>query len=192
MTPRTLKNIKSLERNIKKLNLTDVYVFDIDNTIFESVGTYEQDYNLDKFEMDNTFFRNLALRRLPCFYSIERYFDKIGKYGTRNIVVLQTARSKKWWLPLILFLKGVRYDVLIQRPKFNNMDSGKLKRTQLIDLIMFRRINIGNLFFIDDSKINRDEIDTLKFAITYNADELNKTAIKKSIDLAKKYKRGLK
>ena len=192
MTPRTLKNIKSLERNIKKLNLTDVYVFDIDNTIFESVGTYEQDYNLDKFEMDNTFFRNLALRRLPCFYSIERYFDKIGKYGTRNIVVLQTARSKKWWLPLILFLKGVKYDVLIQRPKFNNMDSGKLKRTQLIDLIMFRRINIGNLFFIDDSKINRDEIDTLKFAITYNADELNKTAIKKSIDLAKKYKRGLK
>tara|TARA_Y100001972_G_C7554327_1_gene278558 strand:- start:15 stop:593 length:579 start_codon:yes stop_codon:yes gene_type:complete len=192
MTPRTLKNIKSLERNIKKLNLTDIYVFDIDNTIFESVGTYEQDYNLDKFEMDNTFFRNLALRRLPCFYSIERYFDKIGKYGTRNIVVLQTARSKKWWLPLILFLKGVRYDVLIQRPKFNNMDSGKLKRTQLIDLIMFRRINIGNLFFIDDSKINRDEIDTLKFAITYNADELNKTAIKKSIDLAKKYKRGLK
>ena len=192
MTPRTLKNIKSLERNIKKLNLTDVYVFDIDNTIFESVGTYEQDYNLDKFEMDNTFFRNLALRRLPLFYSIERYFDKIGKYGTRNIVVLQTARSKKWWLPLILFLKGVKYDVLIQRPKFNNMDSGKLKRTQLIDLIMFRRINIGNLFFIDDSKINRDEIDTLKFAITYNADELNKTAIKKSIDLAKKYKRGLK
>ena len=192
MTPRTLKNIKSLERNIKKLNLTDIYVFDIDNTIFESVGTYEQDYNLDKFEMDNTFFRNLALRRLPLFYSIGRYFDKIGKYGTRNIVVLQTARSKKWWLPLILFLKGVKYDVLIQRPKFNNMDSGKLKRTQLIDLIMFRRINIGNLFFIDDSKINRDEIDTLKFAITYNADELNKTAIKKSIDLAKKYKRGLK
>ena len=113
MTPRTLKNVKSLRRNITKLNLTDVYVFDIDNTIFESVGTYEQDYNLDKFEMDNTFFRNLALRRLPCFYSIEKYFDKIGKYGTRNIVVLQTARSKKWWLPLILFLKGVKYDVLI-------------------------------------------------------------------------------
>ena len=192
MTPRTLKNVKSLRRNITKLNLTDVYVFDIDNTIFESVGTYEQDYNLDKFEMDNTFFRNLALRRLPCFYSIEKYFDKIGKYGTRNIVVLQTARSKKWWLPLILFLKGVKYDVLIQRPKFNNMDSGKLKRTQLIDLIMFRKINIGNLFFIDDSKINRDEINTLKFAITYNADELNKTAIKKAIDLTKKYKGGLK
>ena len=190
MTPRTVKNVLQLRRKMQRQNLTDIYVFDIDNTILETVGTYEQDYNLDKFQRDNTFLRNLGLKKLPCFYAISNYFDKVGKYGTRNLVVIQTARSKKWWLALILWLKGVKYDVLLQRPRANNMDSGKLKKSQLIDLIMFRKLNVGNIFFIDDNKTNLDEIQTMKHAITYNADELNKTALKRAMELSEK--RGLK
>ena len=123
MTPRTVKNVLQLRRKMQRQNLTDIYVFDIDNTILETVGTYEQDYNLDKFQRDNTFIRNLGLKKLPCFYAISNYFDKVGKYGTRNLVVIQTARSRKWWLALILWIKGVKYDVLLQRPRANNMDS---------------------------------------------------------------------
>ena len=70
MTPRTVKNVLQLRRKMQRQNLTDIYVFDIDNTILETVGTYEQDYNLDKFQRDNTFLRNLGLKKLPCFYAI--------------------------------------------------------------------------------------------------------------------------
>ena len=52
---------------------TNIIVFDIDNTIFESVGTFEKDYDLNKFEKDNTFIRNLFTKKLPLFDSIKNY-----------------------------------------------------------------------------------------------------------------------
>tara|TARA_B100000927_G_C16389713_1_gene438830 strand:+ start:281 stop:841 length:561 start_codon:yes stop_codon:yes gene_type:complete len=175
MTPRNAKNVISLKKWREK-TFTDVYVFDIDNTIFESVGTYEKDYNLDKFQKDNTFFRNLFLKKLPLFYAIKNYYGKYNK-----LVVIQTARQKKWWLPLLLWIKGVRYDYLMQRPISNTQDSGKLKRTQLVNLILWRKIKIGNVFFIDDDKQNRDEIQTLDYALVFNAEKLNRTVIEKEI-----------
>ena len=174
--PRTVKNVISL-RKWREKTFTDIYVFDIDNTIFESVGTFEKDYDLDKFQRDNTFFRNLFLRKLPLFYAIKNYYGKHNK-----LVVIQTARAKKWWLPIILFLKGVKYDILMQRPISNNQSSAKLKRTQLVNLILWRKIDIGNVFFIDDDKQNRDSIGQLQYAITYDANKLNKTAIEKEIE----------
>ena len=48
--PRTVKNVISL-RKWREKTFTDIFVFDIDNTIFESVGTFEQDYDLDKFQI---------------------------------------------------------------------------------------------------------------------------------------------
>ena len=93
--PRTVKNVISL-RKWREKTFTDIFVFDIDNTIFESVGTFETDYDLDKFQRDNTFFRNLFLRKLPLFYAIKNYYGKHNK-----LVVIQTARAKKWWLPIL-------------------------------------------------------------------------------------------
>lgn len=148
---------------------TNIIVFDIDNTIFESVGTYEKDYDLEKFIKDNSFFRNLLTKKLPLFYAIENYY-----YDKNFMVVIQTARAKKWWLPLVLFLRGVKYHYLIQRPTSNNQATGKLKKSQLVDFIL-RHKEIKNPFiaFVDDSKENRDEIETLKFAHVYDADYYN-------------------
>lgn len=148
---------------------TDIIVFDIDDTIFESVGTFEKDYDLDKFEKDNTFFRNLFTKKLPLFDSIKEYY-----YDYNFLVIIQTARAKKWWLPLVLFLRGVKYHYLIQRPKSNTQATGKLKKSQLVDFVLTHK-EIKNPFisFIDDSKENRDEIQTLKFANVYNAKEIN-------------------
>jgi len=180
MTPRTIRNIITMSE-WKQKTLTDVYVFDIDNTIFQAVGSFEKDYDLQKFIKDNTFLRNLFLKKLPLFYSIAKFFGK-----PNTLVVIQTARAKKWWLPFVLWIKGVKYDVLMQRPISNNEPSYSLKRTQLINLILWRKIKIGNVFFIDDNKQNRDEINTLAYAITFNAIELNKTAIEKAIEIKRR------
>ena len=93
-------------KNITPLN---IMVFDIDNTIFQAVGTFEKDYDLDKFERDNTFFRNLFLPKLPLAYSIKQYYE-----DDNSLVIIQTARKVKWWLPLLLFIHGIRYHYLIQ------------------------------------------------------------------------------
>jgi len=175
--PRTLRNVISL-RKWREKTFTDVYIFDIDNTIFEAVGSYEKDYDLEKFIKDNTFFNNLFLKKLPVFFAIAKFFGK-----PNNLVVIQTARARKWWLPFYLWLRGVKYDVLLERPISNTQDSGKLKRTQIVNMILWRKIRIGNVFFIDDSKENRDEIQTLPYAITFDAEKLNKSAIEKEIAL---------
>tara|TARA_E500000178_G_scaffold297248_1_gene303876 strand:+ start:2975 stop:3502 length:528 start_codon:yes stop_codon:yes gene_type:complete len=159
--------LRAIQKN--ELPPTNIIVFDIDNTIFESVGTYEKDYDLKKFIKDNSFFRNLLTKKLPLFYAIENYY-----YDKNFMVIIQTARAKKWWLPLVLFLRGVKYHYLIQRPTSNNQATGKLKKSQLVDFIL-RHNEIKNPFiaFVDDSKENRDEIETLKFAHVYDADYYN-------------------
>ena len=147
----------------------NIMVFDIDDTIFKSVGTYEKDYDLDKFKRDNTFFKNLFLEKLPLAYSIKQYYD-----DPNTLVIVQTARQKKWWLPLLLFVRGIRYDYLIQRPITNNSHSEQLKKTQLVDFLM-RHTEIHNPFigFVDDNKENRDSIQTLSNAHVYDANYFN-------------------
>ena len=51
---------------------TDIYCFDLDNTLLESIGTYEKDYDLKKFIRDNTFFKNLSIVYLS--KSFEEFF----------------------------------------------------------------------------------------------------------------------
>ena len=49
---------------------TDIYCFDLDNTLLESIGTYEKDYDLKKFIRDNTFFKNQLRNYLLLFFQI--------------------------------------------------------------------------------------------------------------------------
>ena len=148
---------------------TNIIVFDIDDTIFESVGTFEKDFDLNKFEKDNTFIRNLFTKKLPLFDSIKNYY-----YDKNFLVIIHTARKYKWWLGLVLFLRGVKYHYLIQRPTSNRQATGKLKKSQLVDFIL-KHNEIKNPFvaFVDDSKENRDEIQTLRYAHVYNANYYN-------------------
>ena len=166
-----MKN-KILQMKLKRrkpITPLNIMVFDIDNTIFQAVGTYEQDYDLKKFERDNTFIKNLFLKKLPLAYSIKQYYE-----DDNSLVIIQTARKVKWWLPLLLFIRGIRYHYLIQRPTANNSPSPQLKKSQLVDFIQ-RHNEIKNYFlgFIDDSKENRDAIQTLNYAHVYDADYFN-------------------
>lgn len=159
--------LRALDRTQKRP--TKIIVFDIDNTIFKSVGTYEQDYNLKKFEKDNSFFNNLFLEKLPLFSDVKKYYD-MG-----YLIIIQTARQKKWWLPFVLFFHGVKYHYLIQRPKGNISDTGKLKKSQLINFIISHsEIKNPLVDFVDDSKINRDELQTLNYVNVHNAEKLNR------------------
>ena len=149
---------------------TDIYCFDLDNTLLESIGTYEKDCDLKKFIRDNTFFKNLSIKKLPLAVLPNM---KKGKKG--NLIVIQTSRATKFWLPFILWFHGIQYDVLLQRPKGNNMPSGNLKKEQLKHLILFKKINIGNVFFFDDLKENRDNVEQLDYAIVHDPQEINKS-----------------
>ena len=149
---------------------TDIYCFDLDNTLLESIGTYEKDYDLKKFIRDNTFFKNLSIKKLPLAVLPNM---KKGKRG--NLIVIQTSRARKFWLPFILWFHGIQYDVLLQRPKGNKMPSGNLKKEQLKHLILFKKINIGNVFFFDDLKENRDKVEQLEYAIVHDPSEINKS-----------------
>jgi len=168
-TPRNANNIIKLDAWYHK-KYQDIYSFDLDDTLLESVGTYEKDYDLKKFERDNTFFKNLFLKKLPL-----AVFNNMVYGKKNNLVVIHTSRKVKWWLEIILWWHGIKFDILIQRPKKNTMPSGQLKKEQIKHQILFRKINIGNLIFFDDSKENRDEIETLEYAIVHDPIEINKS-----------------
>ena len=104
------KYLKMKLNNRKPITPLNIMVYDIDDTIFKAVGTYEKDYDLKKFEKDNTFIKNLFLEKLPLAYTINNYY-----YDDNSMVIIQTARQVKWWLPLILFIRGIKYHYLIQR-----------------------------------------------------------------------------
>jgi ATP-dependent Zn protease len=96
----------------KQKQLTKLSVFDFDDTLCEAVGTYESDRNLAKFKQDNTFVNNLKTKTLP---TLNILFSDLKKNNCK--VVIQTAREEKWWLPIILFFKGISYHHSIQRRK---------------------------------------------------------------------------
>lgn len=168
-TPRNVNNVIHLDNWYHK-NYQDVYSFDLDDTLIQSVGTYETDYDLAKFNRDNTLLNNLRLKKLPLAVFVNMVFAK-----KNNLVVIHTSRTVRWWLPFVLWFHGIKYDILIQRPKKNTMPSGQLKREQIKHQILFRKIKIGNLIFFDDSKENRDAIETLNYAIVHDPVEINKS-----------------
>jgi hypothetical protein len=60
-----------------KFNKPDIlFVFDYDNTLVEAVGTYERDFDLGKFEKDNTFLNNLKTKNLPLVKSCNNAYRR--------------------------------------------------------------------------------------------------------------------
>ena len=107
-----------------------IKAYDFDGTLFEPIGTFEKDLDLDKFKKDNTFFRNLFTKELP----LAQKLREAKKKG--DIIFIITAREKKWWFPLLLWLKNIPYDEIRERPiERENISTAKLKKEQLIDLI---------------------------------------------------------
>ena len=145
----------------KSFDMKIIKAFDFDGTLFTPVGTFEKDYDVNKFKKDNSFIRNLFTKELP----LAKELRKAKKRG--DIIFIITAREYKWWFPLLLFLRNIPYDEIRQRPKERKIDTAKLKKEQLIDLIS-KYGNSYYLDFYDDSKINCDEIEQgVKFATVH-------------------------
>ena len=146
-----------------------LFCTDLDKTLFEAVGTYEKDGDLAKFISENTFWNNLWTRSLPCKDTCNHFYETGHAY-----VVIVTSRERKWWLPLLLAIRGVKYHLLIQREKGNITATEDLKYFQLAQLIdsnsgIFRGCD---KIFIDDFKPNRDKAEMLGFSV-YDPDKLN-------------------
>jgi hypothetical protein len=152
----------------EKSPYSKMVVFDYDNTLYESVGTFEQDHDLNKFIKDNSFWNNLFTKALPLATSVNEFY-KDGE----TLVVIQTARAERWWFPLLLFIKGIKYHYVIQRPRANYSHSANLKKSQMVDFLM-RNPRYKNCFkvFVDDYKPNRDQLETVGFSV-YNANYYN-------------------
>ena len=130
-----------------------LFVFDYDDTLVEPVGTYERDFDLGKFEKDNTFLNNLKTKNLPLVKSCNNAYRRKDAY-----CVIMSSRADTWWFPLILWIKGIKYDLLLLRHKGNTMDTPSLKRNLMFKLL---QDNIGQFttkIFVDDVQENLDAI----------------------------------
>ena len=145
-------------------NVSKVSVFDFDDTLCEAVGTYEIDRDLDKFRQDNTFFNNLKTRPLP---TLDILLEDLKNNNCK--VVIQTAREERWWLPLILFCKGISYHHLIQRGRGVTTSSDLLKKQQLEDFIQINNLQQLPVSFYDDQKKNLETVSQIKNTTVFDS-----------------------
>ena len=147
-----------------------LFVFDYDDTLVEPVGTYERDFDLGKFEKDNTFLNNLKTKNLPLVKSCNNAYRRKDAY-----CVIMSSRADTWWFPLILWIKGIKYDLLLLRHKGNTMDTPSLKRNLMFKLL---QDNIGQFttkIFVDDVQENLDAIKTtFPEFVVINAEKLGR------------------
>tara|TARA_B100001559_G_C16368424_1_gene560838 strand:- start:321 stop:827 length:507 start_codon:yes stop_codon:yes gene_type:complete len=159
---KVISNKYLIPKVAKSFDMKIIKAFDFDDTLFTAVGTYEQDYDLEKFKKDNTFFKNLFTKELP----LAKKLRQAKKKG--DIIVIITAREQKWWFKLLLWLKRIPYDYVRERPKTRQrITTHELKKEQLIDIVS-KHGSSYYLDFYDDSKINCDTIEQgVKFATVH-------------------------
>jgi len=162
-----LINKINMERRMKPNVL---FVFDYDNTLVEAVGTYERDFDLGKFEKDNTFLNNLKTKKLPLAKSCNNAYRRKDAY-----CVIMSARADTWWFPLLLWLKGIKYDLLLLRHKGNTMDTPSLKRNLMFKLLQDNLGQFTTRIFVDDVQENLDAIkQTFPEFVVINAETLRR------------------
>ena len=170
-----MKNLKlalvrllNLINSQKQMKPNVLFVFDYDNTLVESVGTYERDFDLRKFEKDNTFWNNLKTKKLPLAKSCNNAYRRKDAY-----CVIMSARADTWWFPLLLWLKGIKYDLLLLRHKGNTMDTPSLKRNLMFKLLQDNLGQFTTRIFVDDVQENLDAIkQTFPEFVVVNAETL--------------------
>tara|TARA_R100000455_G_C6240282_1_gene99386 strand:+ start:62 stop:586 length:525 start_codon:yes stop_codon:yes gene_type:complete len=162
-----LINKINMERRMKPNVL---FVFDYDNTLVEAVGTYERDFDLGKFEKDNTFLNNLKTKKLPLAESCNYAYRRKDAY-----CVIMSARADTWWFPLLLWLKGIKYDLLLLRHRGNALDTPSLKRNLMFKLLQDNLGQFTTRIFVDDVQENLDAIkQTFPEFVVINAETLRR------------------
>jgi len=141
-----------------------IVIFDYDETLV--LGQTPNGESLSAFYRRNTFFRNLFYKKTNLV--------KLAKEerAKGNVIVICTAREYKPWLKLVLFLKRIPCDFLIERNVGDTTESGLLKNKQILKLIIANNDFIfADKDFYDDSQSNLDSV--RKLGITcYDAKRL--------------------
>jgi hypothetical protein len=139
-------------------------IFDYDETLVE--GQTPNRESLSAFYKRNTFFKNLFYKKTNLV--------KLAKEekAKGNIICICTAREYRNWFKVVLFLKGIPCDILIQRDFGDETPSGLLKKKQLMQLILENNslIMLAKEFY-DDSEDNLKEVAKLGIQ-TFDAREL--------------------
>ena len=126
-------------------------IFDYDETLV--LGQTPKGESLSAFYRRNTFFRILFYKKTNLV--------KLAKEekAKGNVIVICTAREHKPWLKLVLFLKNIPYDILIERNVGDETESGLLKNKQILKLIVENNDFIfADKDFYDDSQTNLDSV----------------------------------
>jgi len=154
----------------RRMKRNVLFVFDYDNTLVESVGTYERDFDLGKFEKDNTFWNNLKTKKLGLVKSCNNAYRRKDAY-----CVIMSSRADTWWFPLLLFIKGIKYDLLLLRHKGNTLDTASFKRNLMFKLLQDNLGQFTTKIFVDDVQENLDAIKTtFPEFVVINAEKLRR------------------
>ena len=142
-----------------------ICIFDYDETLIE--GKTPTGETLSAFYRRNTFLNNL-------FYKKTNLVKLAKEEKARgNLIVICTAREKRFWLKAILFLKGIPCDVLIERAIGDITPSGLLKQKQILQLIISNNDYIfADKDFYDDSQENLDSVGKINNVKIYDAKRL--------------------
>ena len=128
-----------------------ICIFDYDETLIH--GETPKGESLSAFYRRNTFFNNL-------FYKKTRLVALAKEEKAKgNLIVICTAREKRFWLKIVLWLKGVPCDVLIERAVGDMTPTGILKQKQIMEFIISNNDYIfADKDFYDDNSDNLESV----------------------------------
>ena len=129
----------------------NIIILDYDETLI--IAKTPEGETLSGFYRRNTFYNNLFYKPT----NLVRYAREQKAKG--NLIVICTAREKRFWLRWVLLFKGIPCDVLIERKRGDSTPSGILKQKQILELIISNNDYIfADKEFYDDSQENLDSI----------------------------------
>lgn len=142
-----------------------ICIFDLDETLI--IGDTPTGETLSAFYRRNTFLNNLLYKKTN-LVKLAREEKAKG-----NLIVICTAREKRFWLKAVLFLKGIPCDVLIERAIGDITPTGLLKQKQILELIISNNDYIfADKDFYDDNQENLDSVGKINNVKIYDAKRL--------------------
>jgi len=139
-----------------------ICIFDYDETLI--FGETPKGESLSQFYRRNTLFNNLFYRKTKLV--------KLAKEekAKGNLICVCTAREKRWWLKMILWIKGIPCDVLIERPLGDITPTGILKQKQIMEFIISNNDYIfADKDFYDDNSENLEMVAMLNNVKVFDA-----------------------
>ena len=143
-------------------SMKKICIFDYDGCLIHEYAPKGE--TLSAFARRNTFWKNLFYKTTNLLLIL------LEEKSKGNLIVICTAREYRWWLPFVLWFKGIPYDVLIQRYVGDMTPTGILKQKQILEFIISNNDYIfADKDFYDDNQENLDMVGMINNVRVYNA-----------------------